>query len=89
MLNNELRRVPFDCCSGVSSLSATSGEDKFSPPDDKSTSNFRGVVNAGCPKTDAADWSVDCCRCGENRKEDCEFGGRRVGMVGFPGESKI
>jgi hypothetical protein len=53
MLKSELRRVPFDCCSGVSSLSATSGEERFSAPDEKPTSSLRGVVKAGCPKTDA------------------------------------
>jgi hypothetical protein len=38
------------CASGVSSLSACSGDDTFSGPEEKSTSSaFRGVVKDGAP----------------------------------------
>jgi hypothetical protein len=73
MLYNELR-FP-DLASGVSSLSAFSGDDMFSAPDEKSTSNLRGVVKAGWPKTDLgaglAGWA-----CWE-KKKGWEFGARR------------
>lgn len=62
MLNSELRLSVFDVCSGVSSLSAFSGEDMFSAPEEKSTSNLRGVVNAGCPKTDLGEGGAGCGR---------------------------
>jgi hypothetical protein len=47
MPNSELRWPDFVGCSGVSSLSAFSGDEKFSAPEEKSISNFRGVVKAG------------------------------------------
>lgn len=73
--------------SGVSSLSAFSGDDIFSAPDEKSTSNLRGVMNADWPKRDFGVPGGSCDRGWEKRK-GCELGSRKAGICFFPGDSK-
>ena len=91
MVNSELRGLapaPFPPFfvggSGVSSLSAFSGEDMFSAPEEKSRSNLRGVMKAGWLKTDLG-VAGGCCE----KRKGCEFGSRREGSDFFSGESKV
>lgn len=63
LLNKEFCRSCRNGCSGVSSLSAFSGEEKFSAPEEKSISaGLRGVVQADWPNRGVCD-------------EDCEVKG--------------
>lgn len=84
MLNSEFRLFVVAGCSGVSSLSACSGEDMFSGPEEKSTStsNLRGVWNAGCPNIDLGVGGA-----GWEKRKGCELGARRAGTDFFSGES--
>lgn len=64
--------------SGVSSVSACSGEETFSVPEEKSMSiGFRGVVKAGLPKTGAGFMA------GWEKRKGCELGSRSAGVEGF------
>lgn len=88
MVNSELRGLApfapfFVGGSGVSSLSAFSGEDMFSAPEEKSRSNLRGVMKAGWLKTDLG------VAGGCEKRKGCEFGSRREGNDFFSGESKV
>ena len=91
MVNSELRGLApfapfFVGGSGVSSLSAFSGEDMFSAPEEKSRSNLRGVMKAGWLKMDlgVAGGAGGC-----EKRKGCEFGSRREGNDFFSGESKV
>ena len=67
--------------SGVSSLSACSGDEAFSGPEEKSTSNgFLGVTKEGARYGDAG--GLDEGRICEKRK-GCEFGSRSAGVTCF------
>lgn len=88
MPNNELRLSDFEGdFSGVSSLSAFSGDD-ISAPEEKSRSNLRGVVKDDMPKT-AFGEEGGCCDGGWEKRKGCEFGSRRDGIDFLVGESKI
>lgn len=69
-------------------MSAFSGEDRFSAPEEKSKSNLRGVMNADCPKCGLGFFDDVCDGFWENRK-GWELGARRAGISFFWGESKI
>jgi len=63
LLKLNIDPIPFpalDGCSGVSSLSAYSGDDIFSAPEEKSTSNFRGVMKEACPNLAFGDGGAGC-----------------------------
>lgn len=86
MLNKELRLFAAlaGVGSGVSSLSAAfSGDDMFSAPEEKSRSNFRGVMKAGWLKTEGLGVAGGC-----EKRKGCELGSRRAGRDFFSGESK-
>lgn len=57
----------------------------FSAPDEKSTSNFRGVWKAGWPNLAFGDSGAACRGC--EKRKGCEFGSRSAGSAGFLGES--
>lgn len=82
---SELRFSRLRGGSGVSSLSAVSGDDIFSAPDEKSTSIFRGVVKAGLPNMGVSLRDGDEIFDGEScwKSEGCE------GFLNLVGESKI
>ena len=69
-------------------MSAFSGDDMFSGPDEKSKSNLRGVMKADGPKEDlgvpGGSWARGC-----EKRKGWELGSRRAGMDFFWGESNI
>lgn len=69
-------------------MSAFSGDEAFSAPEEKSRSNLRGVVKAGLPKMASGRVGEDCGGGWEKRKV-CELGSLRAGKGFFVGESKM
>lgn len=84
---SELRFSFLVGCSGVSSLSALSGEEKFSAPDEKSMSTLRGVVKAVLLKIGLGEEGVAADGILEKRK-GWEIGSRRDGKGFLVGDSK-
>lgn len=70
--------------SGVSSLSANSGDEGFSGPEEKSMSILRGVVKEG-----ARNWGAGFMDVGCEKRKGWELGSRRAGVEGLTGESKM
>lgn len=75
--------MAFDGCSGVSSLSACSGDERFSAPEETSTSNLRGVVK------DEPRVRLTLLKEGCARRVVWVNGSRGAGVWGFMGDAKV